>query len=274
MAEYAPEGLIRLAEEIRSTIPTATPSAIVDDGSHTSGYHRCRHVLPGHDYSVRIAADQEGDGWAVAALDVTFDPAWMVTVTRRLMDAALDTEDTRLDCLREFFGTLDGNTVTGWDCHYDKQSVGDSSHLRHVHLSVLRKYVDSRTRLANVLSVIAADGIMDLSDRAAVSERIAHRWSTTVNRSRRGWLGYFFRREREPAGFIADEMARLLAGQRTVVAAAQGRADEHRVVSGITEQLTPAVTDALWFHDTNVDPARLRGDIAIAVGDVIAELRG
>jgi hypothetical protein len=162
--EYAPDALLWLADEIVDAIPSAEFSGIAGDPSHTYGYHRCRNVLPSSDYSVQTGPDRAGDGNAASALDISYNATWMRTITKRLLDSAKDQNDLRLNCCREFFGTLDGDTVTGWDTYYGEPSTSDDSHLWHVHISVLRKYANDRDALAGVLSVIKGDDDVSAKD--------------------------------------------------------------------------------------------------------------
>jgi len=107
-----------------------------------------------------FGVDKEGDGWAASALDVKLPTTLMKTVTARLM-AAMKAEDPRIHAVREFFGTLDGATVTGWDRHSLANSrdgsftSSDDSHLWHVHLSIYRKYATDAAALLPIADVMA-----------------------------------------------------------------------------------------------------------------------
>ncbi|HEX2905038.1 MAG TPA: hypothetical protein VHO01_16410, partial [Jatrophihabitans sp.] len=117
-------------------------------------------VLPAGDYSRTYAPDLGGDGWAAAALDISLSPELMRVVTGRLM-TAMKNGDPRTKALREFFGTLDGNYVTGWDRHNpdvawdDSYTASDDSHLWHIHLSFYRMYVNDLAALLPIADVIA-----------------------------------------------------------------------------------------------------------------------
>lgn len=105
------------------------------------GYHNCRDALPSSDYSVQQPDDLKGSGDNASALDVTLrDPADMKRITQRLIDLT-NAGDSRIQTLREFFGTVDGVTVTGRDVR-TKQVVTstDDTHLWHCHISVYRRY--------------------------------------------------------------------------------------------------------------------------------------
>jgi hypothetical protein len=144
MTEYAPQNLRNLYDRIK--LSSKQMSGIVGDSSHTYGYHRGRHYVGPADYSVTLTADKTGDGEAACALDVKLSAADMELATKRLM-AACRGNDPRVRCLREFFGTLDGTRVTGWDRHDpaalgdDGYTTSDDSHLWHIHLSIYRSLV-------------------------------------------------------------------------------------------------------------------------------------
>lgn len=153
MAEYAPPAIHHLFDAIDAALGGAAKlSGILGDAAHTYGYHRARNVLPSSDYSVKLALDRHGDGWAASALDIGLDPAHMKLVTSRLLDHR---HDRRLAALREFYGTVDGKQVTGWDFPSNTHASSDDSHLWHVHLSIFRAYATNWTALAPVVDVIA-----------------------------------------------------------------------------------------------------------------------
>lgn len=152
-SEYAPDALRGLYELIRARIPAAVLSGIVGDAAHVYGYHRARNVLPASDYSVgESPRDRAGDGWAAAALDVSLPADLMRAVSSRLM-AASRAHDPRLAAVREWFGTLDGSTVTGWDLLADAPTSSDKSHLWHVHLSIHRDAATDPAALAPIADV-------------------------------------------------------------------------------------------------------------------------
>lgn len=153
MGEYAPASLRWLGAQVEKKVPSARMSGIVGDSAHTYGYHRARSKLPASDYSVKLAADRSGDSSAASAIDISLSPSMMRIVTKRFMDVAKDKTDPRRKYFREFFGTLDGRTVTGWDTASDSATNSDSSHLWHVHVSVHRKYATSRTAAEALLTI-------------------------------------------------------------------------------------------------------------------------
>ncbi|WP_051110402.1 peptidoglycan-binding domain-containing protein [Longispora albida] len=148
--------MLAFARNWENAIASAEFSGIVGDRAHarTGGYHISREDQPGWNYSVQLPEDKRGaSNWA-SAVDMSMNAADMRLVTSRLLASAKDPHDPRLDPVREFFGTLDGRTVTGWDCYHGRPSSSDTSHLWHVHVSFLRQHADNAAALAAVLDVI------------------------------------------------------------------------------------------------------------------------
>jgi ketosteroid isomerase-like protein len=135
----APSAIQHLFDRLKSGgYPAAEMGGIY---ANKSGYHNCRDALPASDYSVQQPDDQKGSGNNASALDVTLrNPADMKRITQRLIDLT-NAGDPRVQVLREFFGTVDGVTVTGRDVR-TKQIVysDDDSHLWHCHISVYRRW--------------------------------------------------------------------------------------------------------------------------------------
>lgn len=136
------------------------------------GYHNYRNALPGYDYSVgQVSTDRADSGQYAAAIDLTMSDAAMKKYSARLHNACAN-RDPRLfiggqAILREYIGTLDGHTVS---CYvvlggralglagdsgpdYDR----DETHLWHIHLSVIRKFVDSYEAWKRLLSILKGE---------------------------------------------------------------------------------------------------------------------
>lgn len=161
MGEYSPKAILQVYSDVHKHIPQAVLSGVLGDAAHTYGYHRARAVLPSSDYSVQSALDRVGDKWAASALDISFPPEQMKLVSARLL-AAMRAEDNRVIHLREFFGTVNGSVVTGWDhgLHAffggdDSWTTSDDSHLWHVHMSFYRKWNTVYDALDQIWEVLA-----------------------------------------------------------------------------------------------------------------------
>ena len=102
---------------------------------------------PGN-YSIRDMPNRRGPWWRTkaSAIDWTFpnaqrgDYSTIDRYTSRLMLSARNESDPRLDLvLYEFFGQDDNDRVVeGWNEYRDEASTSDSSHLWHIHKSILR----------------------------------------------------------------------------------------------------------------------------------------
>lgn len=161
--EYAPDEIRQAFEYARAQAPELglKLGGILGDRAHTYGYHRARAVLPSSDYSVQLAADQKGDRWAASALDLTPANAdGMVTMTRRLIHA-VEQGDPRLKALREFFGTVNGDTVTGRDVRTGRSVTADETHLWHLHCSGLRQYVNDADAWRAIMDVIVGNPLQE-----------------------------------------------------------------------------------------------------------------
>ena len=176
MGEYAPDTLVAAGREIARRLG-GTFSGVVGDQAHGYGYHRSRNELRRRgltgDYSILLSDDTRGPGDAASAIDVKLPPSQMVAVTKRLL--ARKESATATTYLREFFGTLDGRHVTGWDFRRQKSAIADDSHLWHLHLSVIRRYADDETA-ANAIVALTTEDDMDLSDKVRLSAWIRERY--------------------------------------------------------------------------------------------------
>lgn len=156
MAEYAPDSLKWLGNQLKGL--GGQLSGIVGDRAHTYGYHRARNVLPGGDYSVKLAEDRSGDSSAASAIDMNFPPDKMRLYTQRLIDAT-NSKDPRVRYIREFYGTTNGANVhgrthsgenAGWEF-----ASSDDSHLWHIHISFFRKYATSMDAAHAIYDILA-----------------------------------------------------------------------------------------------------------------------
>lgn len=141
--EYAPASLAALGLAVRNHFGLAAVAiGIKGDESHTFGYHRSRNWINAHgdgsgDYSNQLALDRAGDPNWLAALDISLPPDQMRAVSGRLLRGMRD-GNPRLAAVREFYGTVDGENVIGWDSSTNRAVSSDDSHLWHVHISFYR----------------------------------------------------------------------------------------------------------------------------------------
>lgn len=147
--------------EFKKIEPTVELGGIYAD---KPGYHNTRAGNSPSNYSVILPPDKLGPSDKAAAIDLTFPNAQSgnyTTISKyssRLLKSGKDPNDLRGNYLREFFGNADSDTqVEGWDFYYATTSTSDSSHLWHIHISFLRKYVTSLTAMNAVLSILKGE---------------------------------------------------------------------------------------------------------------------
>ncbi len=132
------------------------------------GYHNSRDHLTSRDYSVgQFVVDRVGPANLGSAIDWTFPDAQggdyksIKKYSKRLMDAGR-ANDPRTVYMREFYGNADDDReVEGWDFTKDRAASSDSSHLWHIHISIHRKYINDKTAMEAILSILSGE---DLSD--------------------------------------------------------------------------------------------------------------
>ncbi len=132
----------------------------VKKGYHESVIYNLRNYP--NNYSVELSLDRNVQGILreySRAIDLSLATrADMIKYTKRLRASALDPKDNRLNCLREFYGTIDGENVYGLihdgfnaDWHI---SSADDSHLSHLHLSFFAMFCNNELMVDGVLSVL------------------------------------------------------------------------------------------------------------------------
>ena len=176
MSTVAPPALRNVYTLIDPYLAYEQRSGIVNAGS--PGYHTSREDLLRQgrtsDYSIQCPADRRGEPSFAAGIDIGFTRlSEQVTVHKRLRTACTPvagTEtDPRIECLREFIGTLDGKNVSGYNRvatgSASRSRVGwvasgfsDSSHLTHEHLSVLRDRANNDNDMRGLAEVICGLG--------------------------------------------------------------------------------------------------------------------
>lgn len=142
-------------------------------------------------YSIREAINRREPRDVGRALDITLSDADMRTLTRRLA-WAVETDDPRLEGLREFFGTIDGRTVFGRSRRGPDtawyESTADSSHLWHIHLSFFTPFADDWAALAGLVSILIGQSLTDYLNGGAIMQQDLPRHGDTGT-----WVGFFQR---------------------------------------------------------------------------------
>ncbi|WP_375425999.1 peptidoglycan-binding protein [uncultured Friedmanniella sp.] len=156
---YAPKELGELYQKLHDGVPRTKNGGVVGDARHVAGggYHISRALLLDHgqkgDYSIQQARDKRGDEDAASALDWTFlDQTGDQGIrywSGRLMTVCRAEDPRVVAVLREWFGTIDGRTVTGYS-PFRKRIVtsSDKSHLFHIHHSIWRDVCEDWPKLS------------------------------------------------------------------------------------------------------------------------------
>jgi hypothetical protein len=151
---YSTPAINSVWERVHEAIPSTQLGGIY---GNKPGYHNCRANLPSSDYSVQKPDDKKGDAQAGAGLDLTFpNNEDEKRLMKRLMDAGR-AGDPRVHNLRECFGTVDGQNVTGWDFRGMYPVTSDDSHLWHIHISWYRLFATDQKTADDVVSVLLGD---------------------------------------------------------------------------------------------------------------------
>lgn len=141
---YSPKAIAAVYPHLEAAYASADRTSGI--AADKPGYHNSRNELRRDnrhsDYSIQLDPDLLGDGDAANGLDCKFNTRDMITVSKRMM-AASKAGDPRLKGkIREWFGTIDGRTVTGFSLYRDRVASSDSSHLWHLHVSGYRKFAN------------------------------------------------------------------------------------------------------------------------------------
>lgn len=187
LAETIPHAMRLFIDECQSRFRLpATHVGSKGDLNHSSGYHRSRNWIVNSpdsayrldDYSVRSAADRDGDGNWLAAVDLSLPTSTLKVVCQRLK-AASDANDPRVAGWREFLGTVDGVNTYGWDFVGRYRKTPDRSHLWHLHLSRQRRYAD--TPMLGIIDVMLGDTMSTVYEGALglYAKLLYEDWSPT-----------------------------------------------------------------------------------------------
>jgi hypothetical protein len=166
--EYASTELLWLRTCVKAHWDlTDNDVGIKGDASHDYGRHRSNRWLLGHDraddYSIQDPRDRSTDLDVLAALDISLPPALLAEACAALLAASL--AGTLPPQIAEWFGTVDGVTVDGWDAINNAPASADTSHLSHLHLGFFRALagVDHAAVLHLILGGRVADGTFNIA---------------------------------------------------------------------------------------------------------------
>lgn len=157
-----PAALYSIYALVKPRVKSLRPSGVY---AAKPGYHNTRKANRSSDYSVQAPADRRGRDDKAAAIDLTFSASDMTKVTQRLRQACTPNGkgdyDPRIECIREFIGSLNGRDVCGFNRYRTGRRTGwyasgysDISHRWHVHVSVFRDRVENRNDMTGLAEVI------------------------------------------------------------------------------------------------------------------------
>jgi hypothetical protein len=165
-----------LWEECTTFIPGVRLGGIY---ANKSGYHNSvnsnKKGWPG-DYSIRLPLDLTMPDNKARAIDLTMDDNQMVLRTGYLIASAQHPEDNRLYGVREFYGTVDLNNVTGLSQTGTGDWVwvtSDDSHLWHDHISEFTEYADDMDAQKAIASVLSGQSWEDWNSSTEEGEDMA-----------------------------------------------------------------------------------------------------
>jgi hypothetical protein len=122
-----------------------------------------------NNYSVQLPLDLVNFNRSKArAIDLTMSDSEMVAWTTRMKNSFENPLDSRLDAVKEFYGTLDNKNVFG----LSKDSINgavrsvtaDKTHLWHGHTSIFTSFVDNWRILSPIISVWSGQSLADWED--------------------------------------------------------------------------------------------------------------
>lgn len=172
MSTLTPPALSRVYSWIDPYLQYEKRSGIANSGS--PGYHTSRDDLIRQgrrdNYSILCPADKRGNGSYASGIDITFTKtSEQALVHRRLREACTPdgdgNYDPRIECVREFIGTFDGWTVSGYNrvatgsgsrsrVGWFPSGFSDISHRWHEHISVLRDRCNDDNEMRGLAEVI------------------------------------------------------------------------------------------------------------------------
>jgi hypothetical protein len=159
MSMKAPSSLGKFYAKLHEGVPHTANGGAIGDSRHIAGggYHISPRLLRssghGNDYSLSAPLDNNGPLDNVSAQDWTFGDVTgkqgIRTLSARCRDIFKKRDPRVLAVAREWFGTIDGKTVTGYSAYRDRVvTSSDKSHLWHIHFSLWRERSEDWTLMS------------------------------------------------------------------------------------------------------------------------------
>lgn len=275
--EITTSPMVGLGLQLRTAYGTGALSVgIKGNERHLSGGHRSQEWIKGSAYCTnRNYATQSGllgdQPRYCAALDFT-PGAWGSADNRAKMRVLTGRMITAMkaglcDEVLEVFGTLDGQTVTGWRNDLNVVVSADSSHLDHIHIRFDRRYCNDNTVMANVAAILLGDDdvskaeVLDALDDAVpyTSEGVAkwaaaHGWAPAISTrvlAEMAWQQTYYNVPQ-----IAKDVAELRARPPVQIDPAQLQTAIEAAVGALVDQIAAGVAAKLGLLEAAADRAR------------------
>jgi hypothetical protein len=162
MATLSTSSLDWLADEWEKLYGSATLSGIVGDLAHKArgGYHISRQDQPKTNYSVTRKDDKLGPSNRASAIDMTMNTSDIKKCHIRLRNAWKNrAKDVRMKYINAWNG-WDGEGDAGrYDVVTGNVGTATSDHKWHIHLEIRRRYVNDRTAMDAILSILQGESL-------------------------------------------------------------------------------------------------------------------
>lgn len=164
MATLSTTNLNWLANQWESLYGSAVLSGIIGDLAHKArgGYHISRQDQPSTNYSVVRADDKLGPSDRAAAIDMTMSTADIIKCHKRLRTIFLNRDDDpRMKYINAWNG-WDGEDEAGrYDVVTGNIGTATADHKWHIHLEIRRRYVNDRTAMEAIISMLKGESLDD-----------------------------------------------------------------------------------------------------------------
>jgi hypothetical protein len=173
----------------------------------------------------------------------------MVVMSQRIISAMKAGE---LPEVREYFGTLDGKTVTGWSNVTHAPVSSDDSHLDHGHLGLFRQHANDRALMERLADLITGDD-MSFFDEVQYRNRTGEQLITDI------WYTNV-----DPAGLTRSALTEIQANLVAVLG--KDYVDEQAIVNGVLAGLAAQSADEIAQRLAELLGPELGAQVVSALG--------
>ncbi len=253
--EVVPPALASMGRTVRTALGLpAEAIGFKGNNLHLNGGHRSRRWIltsqfcTDRTYTVTYAADRLGDQNWISAFDISAPPDILLPMCQRL-DVAVRAGE--LEELAAWYGNLDGDQrVDGYNNILNRVASSDTSHLTHLHGTVLRQHANNFVFMAKLASVLSGADMFEQTDRNTAT---ADTWRTLTLLENRPAAEYQLPGEPSPrkeANKLKEQLDRIEAKGVTLTAA-----DLNAIVKGVADALRPDILALAGVVDANTRDA-------------------